>query len=111
MRHNELFFYDSQSNSWTSCDQKGKGPMPRSYHTAWFDGNPISPPYFYRYSLLRVWRQTIGEGLAFGCTLFQPRDLSLEKVLFDGESHSQVVACHDSIGAGVGFALRRVLFF
>ena len=29
----------SDSNSWNLIDSKGRGPIPRCYHTAWSDGN------------------------------------------------------------------------
>eukprot|EP00347_Sterkiella_histriomuscorum_P002702 403367137 len=36
-RHNELFFYDSKTNGWNLIDSKGKGPLARCYHVAWYD--------------------------------------------------------------------------
>ena len=41
-RHSELFFYDSTKNDWKTIDSKGKGPVGRCYHSAWFDS-----PYYY----------------------------------------------------------------
>ena len=41
-RHNELFVYDSSTNSWTMSDSKGRGPIARCYHAAWYDGKLVS---------------------------------------------------------------------